>query len=342
MLGDFISELRIQARDRVMNPLLGPFSFAWLLSNWKAVSVLLVSNNPIEQRIAFIENNYIDIVRLLIVPLGFAIFYALVLPGINFGVQKIQEGVNLKRRIHKLGIDTDFLIASVARAEAQAALNKILAKDQITQKQQDEINRLKGDLTELQNSAEASIAEKEAELEQKRTEYEQRNHNDAEEAERERREIETLRNQLQVDRDKAKNESERLRAELISKQKELERGLDKNGSLPFSSTNIDFESIILSKKYRLFHNPSIGPERSKPIKFEPDGKISEGNNNNEHSWRVISGKLELIQADGRVHSRFFYLPDSQIFVHTGDKDTRSKPGQYIIPEGSYAAAHKRA
>lgn len=93
-------------------------------------------------------------------------------------------------------------------------------------------------------------------------------------------------------------------------------------------------NIVQSKKFRLFHNPKFGPERSKPIKFEPGGQISDGQNKFESTWRVLNGKLELIQDDGKVHSRFSYLPDSDIFVHTGDADTKSARGQYIIPERS--------
>lgn len=333
MLGELLSELRAHANDRIRNPLLGPFTAAWIVTNWRPLSVLIASNEPIEIRIEFIEENYFNVASLFVVPLGFALLYALVLPVINLGVQRLQEGINLRRRKHKLDIDTVYLVASLGRAEAQAAVNRVLAKDEITRKQQDEINQLKKDLTESQNAAQASIETKEAELEKRRKEFEDRAHIDSSTTEKERREIEKLRTELEGERAKAKAESERVRAELYERQKKLEESLEVGNGKLVSSRNIEFESVLLSRKFRLFHNPSIGPDRSKPIKFEPGGRIVEGNNNNESTWRIVDGKLELIQADGKVHSRFFYLPDSQIFVHTGDKDTKSALGQYIIPEG---------
>ncbi|MFL1452881.1 hypothetical protein ACJO5Y_00370 [Marinobacter sp. GN3S48] len=336
MLGELISELRAQAADRIRNPLLGPFTAAWIVSNWKLLTVLIGSNVTVEQRISFIEQNYLHLNNLLIAPLLFAVFYALILPWINFVVQKLQEVANLHRRKHKLGVDTDFLVASVARAEAQANLNRILAKDQLAREQQDEINRLKNELTEMQNLAQTRIAEKEAELEKRKQEYEKRANRNTSEAEVEKQKIESLRDQLQRERDKARYESERVKAELEYKQREIEKSLNNSFAYQLSESNFDFESFLLSKKFRLFYNPSMGRDRSKTIRFGSGGKITEGDNDNENTWRIVNGKLELIQADGHVHSRFFYLPDSQMFIHTGDNDTKSIRGQYIIPDGNWA------
>jgi hypothetical protein len=332
MLGELLSELRTYASDRLRNPLLGPFTAAWVVANWRPLSVLFAGNDPIEMRISFIEENYSDARLLIVAPLIFAIIYSLLLPWINLGVQHVQEGVNLRRKKHKLTIDTDYLVASLSRAEAQATVNRILAKDELTRKQQGEIDQLKKELNESQGAAKASIAAKEAELEERKREFEARSHNDRSATEKERREIEKLQLRLVDERAKVDIESSRLRAELQEREKRLEERLEGKSGTFLSASNVEFESFLLSKKFRLFHNPSIGPERSKPIKFEAEGKITVGGNNLEHTWRISRGKLELIQADGKVHSRFFFLPDSQIFVHTGDKDTKSARGQYIIPD----------
>ncbi len=58
------------------------------------------------------------------------------------------------------------------------------------------------------------------------------------------------------------------------------------------------EAALVSRPYRLFFNP---PSSSKRIRFEPNGRIVEGNNVNEHSWRVVKRMLELVQLDGSVH-----------------------------------------
>ena len=94
-----------------------------------------------------------------------------------------------------------------------------------------------------------------------------------------------------------------------------------------SSTLVE---LLESRPYRLFFNPET--KRSKRMVFGGDGLIVEGNNRNEHSWRVHDGFLELIQLDKRIHSRFSYNKDKDIFEHTNDSDTLSIRGQFIVPE----------
>lgn len=90
------------------------------------------------------------------------------------------------------------------------------------------------------------------------------------------------------------------------------------------------EELILSRPYRLFFNPDT--KRSKRIVFNSDGLIVEGNNKNEHSWRIMNEHLELVQLDKRVHSRFYYNKAKDIFEHTNDSDTLSIRGQFIVPD----------
>jgi hypothetical protein len=57
-----------------------------------------------------------------------------------------------------------------------------------------------------------------------------------------------------------------------------------------------------------------------------------GNNRNEHKWRLFRKKLELLQLNGKVHSRFEYDAEADLWKHTNDDDTASIRGQYIEPE----------
>ena len=90
------------------------------------------------------------------------------------------------------------------------------------------------------------------------------------------------------------------------------------------------EQLLVSRSYRLVFNPTS--KAAKRIVFGPNGVIVEGNNRNEHQWRLSRKKLELLQLDGRVHSRFEYDADSDQWKHTNESDTRSIRGQYIEPE----------
>lgn len=100
----------------------------------------------------------------------------------------------------------------------------------------------------------------------------------------------------------------------------------------------DLKDILLSTPYRLFFNPAIpGLSKTKIMRFGEDGAILEGQNNNETSWCLRGDLLELLDAQGRVHSRFYYSLSDQRFYHTNDPDTGSiqKHGirdQYMVPE----------
>lgn len=88
----------------------------------------------------------------------------------------------------------------------------------------------------------------------------------------------------------------------------------------------DWPELLVSRHWILVHNP---PDQSKPITFLRDGAVGEGQNQNEHTWRVQNGRLELLQGDGRVHSRFDFNEKATRFIHTNDPDTLSNRNQYI-------------
>jgi hypothetical protein len=72
------------------------------------------------------------------------------------------------------------------------------------------------------------------------------------------------------------------------------------------------------------------------MKFGPNGAILDGRNDNETTWRIYQGLLELLDSKGDCHSRFYYGADDGRFFHTNDPDTGSiqKHGirdQYMIP-----------
>lgn len=334
MITEVLSELRAHVSERLRNPLLGPFTVGWLIFNWRLVAVLLFSEKPVEERIADIDASYLSFTDLLWIPLAFALGFALLIPWVSWGIQYVQEGANLRRRKHRLKLDTEYLEASVERAEAQATLNRILARDEITRRQQEEIATIKQQLDEQRESAQARIAAAEAELQQKRQEYEKLSETDDRSAAAQREEIDRLRAEVEEEQRRARAETERAQRDLAQKQKELEARLENNDSRSLQVSDSELKELLETGRFRLFHNPSVGPERAKTITFAPDGNVLEGRNKNEHRWRVSNSRLELLQADGKVHSRFYFMPESRIFLHTGDSDTRSARGQYIIPEAN--------
>lgn len=134
-------------------------------------------------------------------------------------------------------------------------------------------------------------------------------------------------------------------SDLSKKVDELSSGIEAaNGNKKERSSNLEstIENSILTSTYRLHFNPNKGRKFSKIMTFGLDGKILEGKNKNEHSWQITNSQLELLQEDGRVHSRFDYQPTTRIFTHTNDKDTLSIKGQFLVPEPELAQHNTQA
>ena len=94
-------------------------------------------------------------------------------------------------------------------------------------------------------------------------------------------------------------------------------------------------SAIDSTTYKFVYNPAT--EHSKTLTFLPNGNIGRGQNNNENRWRVANGRLEILDSQGTVYSRFTLLDDGISFHHTNEPDTRSLRGQYMVPDHSLAS-----
>jgi hypothetical protein len=88
--------------------------------------------------------------------------------------------------------------------------------------------------------------------------------------------------------------------------------------------------LLTNSSWFLIFNPTL-PGRSKKIAFLENEEIAEGKNDNEHSWRVRAGLLEILNEGGQVFSRFSYDRDKGIFFHTNDEDTLSLRSQRIEP-----------
>ena len=77
---EILQSLFDSSRDRIKNPVIGAFAFSWMAINWRIVLVLLFSDKKIIDKIQHIQDNYVDLVLNFWYPLGFSVFYVLVLP----------------------------------------------------------------------------------------------------------------------------------------------------------------------------------------------------------------------------------------------------------------------
>ncbi len=93
-----------------------------------------------------------------------------------------------------------------------------------------------------------------------------------------------------------------------------------------SSITID---DLVGKEWLLIFNPIN--RRSKRITFLSDGEIGSGRNQNESYWRLVNGRLEILNQQRNVFSRFEFNESLGGFEHTNESDTLSIKGQTILP-----------
>jgi hypothetical protein len=69
--------------ERIKNPFIGTFITSWILFNWKPILFAIFSSKNIEEKIKYIDENFVEINHLLWYPLIAAVFYVLILPYIS-------------------------------------------------------------------------------------------------------------------------------------------------------------------------------------------------------------------------------------------------------------------
>ncbi len=88
---EIINSFLDNSKERIKNPFLGAFIISWIAFNWKPIVILLFSEKEIEQKITFINENYISLQYNLWFPLIFAIVYVVVLPYIMLVFDKLSS-----------------------------------------------------------------------------------------------------------------------------------------------------------------------------------------------------------------------------------------------------------
>lgn len=89
------------------------------------------------------------------------------------------------------------------------------------------------------------------------------------------------------------------------------------------------EKRVKEPGWLLNFNPKF-PDAIKPISFNDDGSVGEGRNSNEHMWRLVGNKLEIINADGLRQNSFLYDPETDQFKSVDRAAKFGIEGQYIF------------
>jgi hypothetical protein len=116
------------SKERIKNPFLGAFIISWVAFNWKPVIILFFSEKEVEQKISFINQNYLSIKYNLWLPLIFAILYVVLLPYIMLLFDRVSSKA-LEGRKENIVQQNIFDIKAKQRlAEEESILENIRAK----------------------------------------------------------------------------------------------------------------------------------------------------------------------------------------------------------------------
>lgn len=135
-------------KDRLKNPMIGAFVIAWIVMNWRILAILLFSEKTIEQKIEFVEANYLSWDLSLKIPLMIAVFYVLILPYLMAAFDWLsQRGIALRKEISKQHKLTDIQNRQEIAAE-EWQLEKIREGSPDIQAMKDQISKLELQLEE--------------------------------------------------------------------------------------------------------------------------------------------------------------------------------------------------
>ena len=104
-------------------------------------------------------------------------------------------------------------------------------------------------------------------------------------------------------------------------------------SIPFKwwwKNRVLHKLIRKRREFILVYNPQA--LYSKPIVLLDDGRIGEGRNDNENTWRVKRGCLEFVTDDGKLYNRFELDRAHGRLWGVADANVRALFGQYLFPQ----------
>lgn len=93
---DLINSSLESSRERIKNPLLGSIFTCFLIYNWRPLVILLFSEQPIDQRIITINNEYCYPLAILL-PILFAVIYTIYLPILMVFIDKNLESTKIEK-----------------------------------------------------------------------------------------------------------------------------------------------------------------------------------------------------------------------------------------------------
>ena len=84
MLKELSTSLKAQLYERVSSPILGSVLIFWLIFNWDAVVYFLLSDSKIEEKLTYIDCNFVNFDNNFLYPFLFSTLFCLIYPLVSF------------------------------------------------------------------------------------------------------------------------------------------------------------------------------------------------------------------------------------------------------------------
>lgn len=143
-MSNWFESLSDAFKERLTNPFIGAFVFAWGLWNFDRLYLLVMSSLPAEKKlIEFTKSSPCFWSWGAVAPLLFALIYVCVMPWIAFGIHWLQEAPNQKQKLLKIKTEESVALAQIRVEELRKKLRA---------SQAERLDELKGEIASGLNS----------------------------------------------------------------------------------------------------------------------------------------------------------------------------------------------
>lgn len=208
---ELLQSILSTSKDRITNPIIGTFLISWTAFNWKPIIFILTSNQKIEDKINYIDNNFYSLNNLLSFPLIAVVIYILVIPYTNLLFEYLLEFSRIKRN--------SILISKqkqIIENKKELAIEEIkLEEAQTEYKERKNQNKLIEDLQK-------SILDKEEQILIERERFNELNRKIRDESTYLNKRFQEDKNEFETKINTLINENELLRKNLITSEKHID------------------------------------------------------------------------------------------------------------------------
>jgi len=157
---ELIKALLTTSTERIKNPFISTYIFAWVAINWRPILYLIFFDANILRKISYIDKHFISIKNQLIIPLSFTIIYIVILPYLMWLFEFLSKIAIKNRKDNQRNQKIYDLQSSQKIAEEESILENIKAN----YREKADLNKQIGSLNEQIEKLNSRIESKDQEI----------------------------------------------------------------------------------------------------------------------------------------------------------------------------------